>query len=102
MAPAALAARPSSLSQFITCSFGHWPCLCSKQFQFPASLAGVKAEGLGFCALPHGHTNHMILSPGRGVYVVFHVWVALTLVVLACADVPTNSNTPVPTGAFQP
>ena len=27
----------------------------------------------------------MILSPGRGVYVVFHVWVASTLAVLACA-----------------
>ena len=76
IAPAAPAPRPSSLSQFITCSFGQWPCLCSTQFQVPASLAGVRAEGLGFWALPRGHTNHMILSPGCGVYVVFHVWVA--------------------------
>ena len=73
VAPAAPAPRPSSLSQFITCSFGHWPCLCSIQFQVPASLAGVRAVGLGFWALPPGHTTHMILSPGRGVYVVFHV-----------------------------
>ena len=40
VAPAAPAPRPSLLSQFITCSSGQWPCLCSKQFHVPASLAG--------------------------------------------------------------
>ena len=47
VAPAAPAPRPSLLSQFITCSSGQWPCLCSKQFQVPASLAGVRAAGGG-------------------------------------------------------
>ena len=45
VAPAAPAPRPSLLSQFITCSSGQWPCLCSKQFHVPASLAGVRAVG---------------------------------------------------------
>jgi hypothetical protein len=83
VAPAAPAPRPSLLSHFITCSFGHWPGLCPKQFHVPASLAGVRAEGLGFWAsLTPGHTTHMILSPGCGGYVVFHVWV---LHYLGCA-----------------
>ena len=85
VALAAPAPRPSLLSQFITCSSGQWPCLCSKQFQVPASLAGVRAVGLRFWALPPGDIAHMILSPGRGVNVVFHVWVAVTMAVLACA-----------------
>ena len=46
VAPAAPAPRPSLLSQFITCSSGQWPCLCSKQFHIPASLAGVRAVDL--------------------------------------------------------
>ena len=85
VAPAAPAPRPSLLSQFITCSSGQWPRLCSKPFQIPASLAGVRAVGLGFWALPPGDIAHMILSPGRGVYVVFHVWGSVTMAVLACA-----------------
>ena len=67
VAPATPAPRPSLLSQFITCSSGQWPCLCSKQFHVPASLAGVRAVGLRFWALLPGDTAHMILSPGRGV-----------------------------------
>ena len=47
VAPAAPAPRPSLLSQFITCSSGPWPCLSSNQFLVPASLAGVRAVGLG-------------------------------------------------------
>ena len=35
--------------------------------------------GPRFWALPPGHTTHMILSPGRGVYVVSHVWVCAYL-----------------------
>ena len=85
VAQAAPAPRPSLLSQFITCSSGQWPCLCSKQFHVPASLAGVRAVGLRFWALPPWDTAHMIPSPGRCVYVVFHVWVCVTMVVLACA-----------------
>ena len=75
VAPAAPAPRPSLLSQFITCSSSHWPCLCSKQFQVPASLAGVRAVSrvLGFTAW--AHYSHDTES-GCGVYVVFHVWVA--------------------------
>ena len=72
VAPATPAPRPSLLSQFITFLSSHWPCLCSKQFHVPASLAGVRAVGLRFWALLPGNTAHMILSPGCGVYVVFH------------------------------
>ena len=48
VAPAAPAPRPSLLSQFITCSSGQWPCLCSIQFQIQEEEGGgcaTKAEG---------------------------------------------------------
>ena len=38
----------------------------------PRLGSGLWAQG--FWALPPGHTFHLILSPGRGVYSVFHVW----------------------------
>ena len=41
--------------------------------------------GLRFWVLPPGVTAHVILSPGRGVYVVFHFWVSVTMAVLACS-----------------
>ena len=39
------APRPSLLSQFITCSSGHWPRLCSKQFQVPVGGGGGGGGG---------------------------------------------------------
>ena len=53
VAPAAPAPRPSLLSQFIKCSFGLWPCSCSKQVQVPTSLAGFVWRGGGGGELPN-------------------------------------------------
>ena len=64
VAPAAPAPRPSLLSQFITCSSGQWPCLCSKQLG--GGLGGAFLHSAGTARAQRGHSaNYYGDYPGN-------------------------------------